>query len=71
MIIPLLREIFGDAKTELELKLIALQMICTMQISFLHEEQFRRYAGVDIGNPNVQEEIIDLIIDNNILQTGK
>ena len=66
MILPLLREIFGERKTELEIKLAAFQIIAAMQVGFLHEEEFRRYAGVDITQPPIRDQIIDLFIDNLI-----
>jgi AcrR family transcriptional regulator len=66
MILPLLREIFGQRKTELEIKLAAFQIIAAMQVGFLHEVEFRRYVGVDITQPSIRDQIIDLFIDNLI-----
>lgn len=66
MITPILRNIFGETKTELEVKLAAFQIITALQVGFLHEEQFRRYTGIDVTNTQVREQIIDLLIDNII-----
>lgn len=69
MILPILREIFGDTKTDLELKVLAMQLITPTQVSYLHEDKFLQYAGASIGHPQVRKQIIDLLIDNIIPQT--
>jgi AcrR family transcriptional regulator len=65
-ITPLLKEHFGGAKSDLEIKLIALQMIATMQMALLKMEEFQRYAGVNIRDVKQREEVIDIIINTAI-----
>lgn len=63
MVVPLLREIFPGDTRDLELKLIALQLITPMQFGFLHAEAFQRYAGVDVRDPTQQEQLIEGMIN--------
>ncbi|HWQ78439.1 MAG TPA: TetR/AcrR family transcriptional regulator [Anaerovoracaceae bacterium] len=62
-ITPLLKEHFGGTKSDLEIKIIALQMITAMQVILLKMEEFRRYAGVNIRDEKQREEAIDVILD--------
>ncbi len=63
-ITPLLREHFGSAKNDLEIKLIALQLVSTLQAILLKMEAFQRYSGVDVRNARQREEALDAIIDS-------
>lgn len=65
-ITPLLKEHFGGAKTDLQIKLIALQLITAMQSILLKMEAFQRYAGVDLRNSRQREEALDIILDSVI-----
>lgn len=64
MIVPLLKEIFGDTKTESELKLLALQIIAPIQIVFLNAEEYKAYLSKDLQNEQVRNELLDQMIDN-------
>lgn len=68
MIIPLLREIFGSTKTEMELRLIALQMVLPLQIVALQPAALQLYAGVDIFDSRQRDNLIDTLVDNLLAQ---
>lgn len=62
-LIPVLREIFGKSKEELELKLIAAALVGAMQVALVKDKAFQRYSGIDIYNPKQRKETIDRLID--------
>ncbi len=70
MTLPLIREIFGSQKSDLELRLLTLQMLVPMQTLFVRAEQFQRYAGVDLFNDAQRNQVIDILIDN-IVKNGR
>lgn len=61
-ITPLLKEIAAGSKSDLEIKLSALEIITTMQAIFLKMEAFQRYTGLDIRDPRQREEAFDVIL---------
>lgn len=64
LILPLVREIFGHQKSELELRLLAFQLIVTTQVAFLRADTFRRYAGVDLSVESERETVVNLLVDH-------
>jgi AcrR family transcriptional regulator len=69
MILPLLKEIFKENKTQSELKLMALQIITPMQVMFLNANDYKGYLLVDIFNEELRNELLDKMVDN-ILKGG-
>ena len=65
-ITPLLKEHFGGAKSDLEIKLIALQLVTALQVILLRSDAFRRYTGTDIRNDAQREEALDIILNSNL-----
>lgn len=63
-LIPLLREIFGSQKEELQLRLIALQIVQPIQVSVVNNTSFHMYSGIDITNTAQRDRFIDTLIDN-------
>lgn len=61
---PLLREIFGTEKTELEVRLLAFQLIVATQVALLRAEAFQKYAGVNLVDEAEREKMIDLLVDH-------
>lgn len=61
-ITPLLKEHFGSLKSDLEIKIIALEMIAAMQMILLKMEEFQRYTGLNIRNAKQREEALDVIL---------
>lgn len=64
MILPLLKEIFKDKKTEVELKTMALQLIGPLQIIFLNAKEYKQYLSKDIFDEKQRNELLDKIVDN-------
>lgn len=62
--IPILKEMFQDKKTELELRIIALQIIQPMQVAIMNPDTFKIYSGVDIYNKEDRSNFIDLLVNN-------
>jgi AcrR family transcriptional regulator len=63
---PLLKEHFGEAKSELEIKIMALEMIAAMQLALLKTEEFQRYTGVNIKDAKQRERALDVILNTVI-----
>ncbi|MFB6468867.1 TetR/AcrR family transcriptional regulator [Cytobacillus sp. Hz8] len=49
-ILPFIKEHFGVNKSEAECRVIAFQIVYTMQVIFYRNEDFRKYSGIDITN---------------------
>lgn len=64
MFLPLLKEIFKKNKTEMELKMIALQIITPMQVLFLNANEYKVYLAKDLYNEQIRNELLDQMIDN-------
>lgn len=64
MTVPLMREIFGSTKSDLELRLLTAQLVVPMQAAFVRTEAFRRYAGIDLFNDAQRDQAIDIMVDN-------
>ncbi len=67
-ITPLLKEQFGAAKSDLQIKLMALELIAAMQAILLKMEAFQRYTGVDIRHAGQREEALDILLESVILK---
>jgi AcrR family transcriptional regulator len=67
-ITPLLKEHFGSSKSELEIKLMALEMIAALQMILLKMEDFQRYTGIIIRDTRQREEAIDILLKTVIKQ---
>ena len=64
LIVPLLREIFGASKPEVEVRMLAYQLIVALQVSFLQSDAYRRYCGVNHRDDAQRDAAIDLLIDH-------
>ncbi len=65
-LVPLLKEIFGHRKNDMELRIIALQIIYPIQVTGLNAEAFYMYSGVDLLEVEQRNLFIDVLIDNLI-----
>jgi AcrR family transcriptional regulator len=63
LILPLLREIFGGEKKELELRLLAFSLIVTLQMALLRPEAFGRYSGVDVFDEDQRAVTMDILVN--------
>ena len=61
---PMLKEHFGGARNDLQIKMIALQIIATLQSILLKMDAFQRYTGVDVRYAAQREEALDVLLDN-------
>lgn len=67
-ILPLIREICGNACSEYEMRLIACDIMCFLQLLFLRHEAFAKYAGSDLQQPEERVRMITTLLD---LHLGK
>lgn len=63
-LMPVLREMFGDKKDEVEIRIIALEIIATCQVVFLRSQVFKMYTGMDIKNKSQRDKFIDTLVNN-------
>lgn len=65
-LIPLLKEIYGNKKDDMQLRVIALQILYPIQVTGLNVEAFHMYSGIDLYNTEQKNRFIDMVIDNLI-----
>lgn len=65
-LMPILREIYGETKDEIEIRLIALEIIATFQVAYIRSQSFQLYIGIDINDKAQRDKLIDTIINNII-----
>jgi AcrR family transcriptional regulator len=70
LILPLLREAFPE-RDEISLRLLAFQVIASMQAAFLQREALKMYLGMDFNNDQERAQVIDTILDNLINSEGE
>ena len=63
-LIPALKEIFGVQKEEIELRVIALQILLPLQVGAIAPAAFRMYSGFDLYDTGARNQFIDMLIDN-------
>lgn len=70
-LIPFLKEIFGDEKEEIQLRIIALQILQPIQIAGISPTAFLMYSGVDFNNQEERNQFIDMLVDNILGSKGE
>lgn len=65
-IIPLLKEIFGDQKDDMQLRIIALQILYPIQVTGIKQKAFSLYSGIDLTNIKQRDYFVDSLVDNLI-----
>ena len=63
-LIPLLKQIFGDKKDDMELRIVALQILYPIQITGLNRDEFYMYSGIDVSNQEQRNHFIDKLLYN-------
>lgn len=63
-LVPLLKEIYGNRKDDMQLRIIALQILYPIQITGLNVAAFHLYSGIDLYSAEQRNRFIDTIIDN-------
>jgi hypothetical protein len=61
-----LREVYGDTKDELELKVMAQQQLAAVENIFLRASVFKEQTGVDFYDDRQRAQLMDKIIDSLI-----
>ncbi|WP_312431050.1 TetR/AcrR family transcriptional regulator [Lacrimispora sp.] len=65
-LIPLLKQIFGDKKDDMELRILALQILYPIQVTGLNRDAFYMYSGINVSNQGQRSRFIDKLINNLI-----
>lgn len=63
-VLPILKMHFGTSKDEMELRILALQILLPIQVASLNERNFQMYCGVDLRNEAQKNSYIDSLVDN-------
>lgn len=63
-LIPVLKQIFGEKKEEIELRVMALQILYPIQIAGISPAEFRMYSGIDLYDTMARNKLIDMLVDN-------
>ncbi len=64
-----LKPIFGDSKTEQELKILVHQIISAGQAAFLRADVFKKFTGIDFFDDKQRDAFMDCLVDNIIKKT--
>lgn len=65
-IMPIIREIYEGKKDEFQMRIIALEIISTLQVIYISSQDFQLYTGMDITNKIQRDKLIDTIVNNII-----
>lgn len=65
-LIPILSEIYSNTKDEIEIRIIALEIITTLQVIYVNSKAFQLYAHIDINSKVERDKLIDIIVDGVI-----
>lgn len=65
-LIPVLKKIYNESKSETDLRLIAFQLIVTMQGIYLRQEAFHMLTGINIELKSERDSLIKSIVQNLI-----
>lgn len=63
-LVPILREIFGEQKDEINLRIIAMQILLPLQVTALSPQAFHFYSGIDLFDETQRNKFIDILVDN-------
>lgn len=69
-LIPILREIYQDRKDEINLRLIAMQILLPLQVTSLSPQAFHLYSGIDLFDETERNKFIDTLVENLMVQRG-
>ncbi len=70
ILLPILKEFFGENKSEAALKLMALQIVSPMQVIFLNAKAYAEYLYEDVFDEATRNRLLDRIIDNVFHEAG-
>ncbi|WP_119066358.1 TetR/AcrR family transcriptional regulator [Aggregatilinea lenta] len=64
LILPLLREIVGAERRDIELRMLAFQLVASVELAFLNFAQLSEFLGVDPSSEGTIDTIVDIAVDN-------
>lgn len=65
-LVPILKDIYGSTKDEIEIRIIALEIVSTLQVAYMNSQKFQLYIGMDINNKLQRDKLIDTVINSII-----
>ena len=65
-LVQLLKEVYKNQKSDMQLRIIALQILYPIQVTGLNIGAFHMYSGIDLNDIEQRNHFIDLLIDNLI-----
>jgi Transcriptional regulator len=68
-LIPLLRDIFGTSKNDMQLRIIALQILSPIQVTALNCSAFHMYSGINLNDKDQRSCFVDTLIDDLLYKT--
>jgi AcrR family transcriptional regulator len=63
-IVKQLKEVYGDKKDGVDLKIMAQQQLATVQVIFLRTSIFKEQTGINYYDDQQRDELMDRIVDN-------
>lgn len=63
-LVPVLKELFKGEKEDLELRIIALQIVQPLNVATIDPAHFHIYSGIDMYNVEERNRFIDMLVDN-------
>jgi AcrR family transcriptional regulator len=69
--LPLIREICGDKRSEISIRITAYEIISTLQLIFFRADDISNYLGFDVLEHDRMIEIIDTILANHFPEYKK
>ena len=65
-LVPILKKVYGNRKTEIELRVIALQILQPLQNAGIVPDAFHLYSGFNLFEEDQRNNYIELLVDNII-----
>lgn len=62
-ILPIIKECFENKKTETECKIVAYQLISSLQLIFYRAEDYLSYTGIEIKNEEQRNKLLQTIVE--------
>ena len=66
-LVPILKEIFHNQKDEMQLRILALQIILPLQVTAVCPSGFHKYSGIDLYDEPARNRFIDTLVSNLII----
>lgn len=63
IILPVIREYYGNKRTETECRMVAFQLISALQLTFLRNDQFSEYLGIDFQDKQQRNQFVHTLVN--------